>query len=77
MGEAKNIWFEVGNKCLKRASELLDSKDGSSFKNIQDAKTLVEIAIAIDDLNLRWATQTRYGGAAFQGRLFSPQEARN
>lgn len=52
-----NLWLEVGNKCLKRASELLDDKTASITETSAAVKQLVEAAVMMDDLNLRWTIQ--------------------
>ena len=61
--EVRALWTEVGNKCLQRASELLDDKTASAAATAETVKCLVETAISMDMLNLRWAEKTRYGAA--------------
>lgn len=64
MSNAVDLWLEVGNKCLKRASELLDSEAAPITETSAAVKRLVEAAVMMDDLNLRWAIQNRSGAAA-------------
>ena len=75
--EVRDLWTEVGNKCLQRASELLDDKTASAAATAETVKCLVETAISMDMLNLRWAEKTRYGAAVFRGRPSSPPKAGN
>lgn len=62
-----NLWLDVGNKCLMKAEALLDSETVSTATTIETVKTLVETAIAIDMLNLRWEEQSRCGAAVLRG----------
>ena len=77
MDKERNLWNEVGNKCLWRASELLDSETTPTAATAEVVKSLVETAISMDLLNLRWAIQNRSGAAASQGQPFSPREAKS
>ena len=77
MDKERNLWNEVGNKCLWRASELLDSETTPTAATAEVVKSLVETAISMDMLNLRWAEKTRYGAAVFRGRPSSPPKAEN
>lgn len=72
-----SLWEQVGNKCLSCALILLESETAPTAATVETAKSLVETAIAIDTLNLRWAEQNRYGAAAFRARLSSLPEAKN
>lgn len=63
MDKQKDLWTEVGNKCLRRASELLDSETTPTAATAEVVKSLVETAISMDLLNLRWAIQNRSGAA--------------
>lgn len=63
MDKQKDLWTEVGNKCLRRASELLDSETTTTAATAEVVKSLVETAISMDLLNLRWAIQNRSGAA--------------
>ncbi len=67
MSNTIDLWHEVGNKCLKRASELLDNEAAPITETSAAVKRLVEAAVMMDDLNLRWAIQNRSGAAASQG----------
>lgn len=53
---AINLWEEIGNKCLLLADRLLNSAQdrASAERNLVLATRLIESAVAIDDLNLRW-----------------------
>lgn len=53
MSNAVDLWLEVGNKCLKRASELLDSEAAPITETSAAVKRLVEAAVMMDNLNLR------------------------
>ena len=46
--EVRDLWTEVGNKCLQRASELLDDKTASAAATAETVKCLVETAISMD-----------------------------
>lgn len=63
--EQNSLWEQVGNRCLELARQELNKETAPTAATVETAERLVRIAIAIDDLNLRWATQTRYGAAAF------------
>ena len=77
MAEQRNLWVEVGNKCLRRASELLDSETTPTAATAEVVKSLVETAISMDLLNLRWAIQNRSGAAVFRDRPSLPPKAEN
>lgn len=77
MDKQKDLWIEVGNKCLRRASELLDSETTPTAATAEVVKSLVETAISMDLLNLRWAIQNRSCAAVFRGPPFSPPKAGN
>lgn len=64
--EVRDLWTEVRNKCLQRASELLDNKTAPAAETAETVRCLVETAISMDILNLRWAAQTRYDAKTFQ-----------
>lgn len=63
MDKERNLWNEVGNKCLRRALELLDSETTPTVATAEVVKSLVETAVSMDLLNLRWAIQNRSGAA--------------
>ncbi len=73
MEEKNNLWVQVGNKCLSHALTLLENETVPTAATVETVRGLVEIAISIDALNLRWEQQTRRGAAAFRGRLSSQQ----
>lgn len=77
MRNETDLWTEVGNRCLQRASELLDGETAPAAATAETVRCLVETAISIDMLNLRWAEQSRYGARAFPDRISSPPKAGN
>ena len=62
-----DLWENVGNQCLQLASAKLENMDQLTDENVGLVQKLVSIAITIDQLNLQWAAQTRFGGAVFRG----------
>lgn len=46
--EPKNLWFEVGNKCLERALELLNSETATTAETVATVKGLVDTAVELD-----------------------------
>jgi len=70
-------WEQIGNQCLKRALDLLQTKTTPTAATVEVVKGLVEIAVEIDMLNLQWAVQTRSGGAVWKGLPSERQEAGN
>ena len=49
-----SLWAEVGEECLTKAADLLKKGTTPTAATVEVVKGLVEIAISIDDLNLRW-----------------------
>lgn len=72
---SENLWEQVGNKCLSCALTLLETKTTQTEATVEVVKALVETAVLIDTLNLRWEQQSRSGAAVFQGPPFSRPEA--
>ena len=74
-----NLWEAVGNGCLQQALQLLDTKEIPTAETVGMIEGLVQIAIAIDGLNLRWAEQNRWQSslAAGQDRPSLSREAKN
>ena len=70
MTENKNLWEEVGNKCLTQAIEVLNKETIPNIENVEIVSKLVNTAIAIDSLNLLWTSQSRYGEQVFPKHLF-------
>ena len=68
MPTEKDLWTEVGNKCLRRASELLDDKTAPAAATAETVKVLVETAISMDMLNLHWAAQSRSTSSSVTAR---------
>lgn len=56
---AVNLWFEVGNKCLRHASELLDIKTAAmDMTDIEAAKRLADIAVTMALFDLQYSDQS-------------------
>lgn len=72
-----DLWVNVGNQCLQLASAKLENMDQLTDENVGLVQKLVSIAIAIDQLNLQWAAQTRFGGAVFRGPALEPTREGN
>ena len=64
----KNQWEKIGNRCLAGAEVLLKQETVTSAATAETVKSLVETAISIDLLNLRWAEQSRCGAVLFADR---------
>lgn len=75
--EENNLWLQVGNRCLELAKQELNQEATPTGATVETVERLVGIAIAIDDLNLRWTAQNRYGGAAFEGHASGWLKAKN
>lgn len=73
----ENMWSSIGNRCLSSAADLLEKSTTPTEATVEAVRKLVDVAIAIDDLNLRWAAQSRYGEAVFRGQASSRREAGN
>lgn len=70
----ENLWEQVGNECLIQAIKLLKENTAPTAGTAETVKTLVDTAISIDMLNLRWAAQNRYGAAVFRNQPFSQRK---
>lgn len=79
MTEYENsFWYKVGNKCLEHAQSLFERETVPTAAAVETVKELVNIAIAIDVLNLRWAAEkNQFGAAAYPGRIFQPKSEEN
>ena len=77
MNEKCNLWEEVRNQCLREAKALMEGDTVPTAGTVETVSKLVSIAIAIDDLNLRWAFQNRSCAAVFPGRPSGQKEAKN
>ena len=53
----ESAWDEIRNKCLLRALKILDDKYELNNGGLNDVDQLAGIAIAIEDLRLRRASQ--------------------
>ena len=70
--EKTNLWAQVANKCLNRALTILENSESDGLFDMVEVQRLVQIAIAIDKLNLEWEKQTQFGAAVFRAPPFSP-----
>lgn len=52
-----SLWEMVGNECLEKALTMLDGKAVLSAEEAEAVRVLVETAIAIDRLDLSWASR--------------------
>ena len=59
MEQVINLWKKVGDKCLMRASDILYGDGKLSMEKVELVKRLVDITVAIDNLNLQWEVQTQ------------------
>lgn len=72
-----SLWEQVGNRCLELAKQELNKETVPTGATVETVGRLVGIAISIDDLNLRWAEQNRYGAAAYQDQASGRLKAKN
>lgn len=72
-----SLWEQVGSRCLELARRELNKETAPDAATLETVERLVEIAISIDELNLRWEAQTRYGAAAFEGLASGRLKAKN
>lgn len=72
-----NLWEQIGNKCLTCAIHMLENESVLDPATIGAVKLLVETAVSIDNLNLRWTQQTQSCAAAFLGQPVSQQVTEN
>ena len=63
-----NLWEKLGNRCLELAIAELDKETVPIPAEMETVERLVRIAISLDEPNLQWANQSRYGAAVFAGR---------
>lgn len=68
--DSRNLWALVGTQCITQALTMLDREAVPTAATVETARKLVDIAIAIEMLNLHWAQQSRYGAAGHSGRAF-------
>lgn len=71
------LWQKVGTKCLNQAIAVLDHTVTPTEEMANLVQTLVSVAIAIDQLNLQWAAQNRYGAAVYQDPASARTRAKN
>lgn len=72
-----NLWSDVGNRCLTLAKAALNSEAVPTAETVETAQRLVDMAVAIDTLNLQWELQSQSCAAAFPGRTSSPRATGN
>ena len=65
----KNYWLEVATKCLEKALEILNYKNGVIGEDADAAKTLIEAALAIDKADHEWKG-IEYAGDPSERMLF-------
>lgn len=66
----EDLQLQVGNLCLEKAKKLLEKDTVPAEETVETVGKLVDVAIALDELNLRWAAQNRYGAAGRSSRTF-------
>lgn len=76
-GKEINLWVQVANKCLRRASKLMDEETAAAGETAAAVKTLVETAIEVDKLNLLWLDRSRLASSAPLGPPFWKREEEN
>ncbi len=67
-----NLWEKVGTGCLDKAQALLEQENIPTAATIEMVSMLVETAISIDLLNLRWSGESQYDAPVFWKHPFSP-----
>ena len=66
-----DLWQKVWTKCLNQAIAVLDHTVTPTEEMANLVQTLVSVAISIDQRNLQWAAQNRYGAAVY--KVFEPE----
>lgn len=64
--EAGNLWEQVESDCLLKAKALLKSETVPTEATVKMVRSLVEAAVLIDDLDLRWK-QHEHPAEPFEG----------
>lgn len=72
-----DLWEDVTQKCLQRARTLLNMEAAPTAATVEAVNNLVNVAIAIESLNLQRDMQTQCGAAVFRDRPSSRREAKN
>lgn len=72
-----DLWLKIGNKCLSHAMAVLNNSVTPTEEMANLVQKLVSVAIAIDQLNLQWAAQNRYGAAVYQDPASARTRAKN
>lgn len=72
-----NLWEQIGNKCLICAIHMLENEPTPTMATSEIVKLLVETAVSVDNLNLRWAQQTQSCAAVFRDQPVSLQATGN
>lgn len=57
----------VEEACIRLAEKILNKNAAPTEETVRTARALIDIALDIEDLNLRAEFQSRYGAAAFRG----------
>ena len=73
----ENLWIQVANSSLRRAMNVIERETIPTAETVGIVKGLVDIAISIDLLNLRWEEQTRSCAGAWKGPFSEQQEAKS
>lgn len=77
MGEATDLWGKVENRCLKQIFRIA-KQETLTEEDLRQIRSLAEIAIQIDMLNLRWEAESRQRRRVLRvlpGPAFSPPKA--
>lgn len=73
----ESMWDKIGNKCLELALGLLEEEQEPTKDTAETVRHLVETAVSIDSLNLRWEEKRRSGAVVFPDRHTSLRAAEN
>ena len=55
MAEIENVWATVANLCLDKSKKMLLNEETPTAATVEVIEKLVNIAVAIDILNVNWA----------------------
>ena len=65
--ENENLWEKAGNLCLDLAIKILSEETAPTAETVEAAQKLINMAISMDMLNLRWKTESRSYAAVRRG----------
>lgn len=65
-----NLWEKVGTACLDKAMTLLEKETIPTAATVEMVRALVEAAVSIDSLNLRWEAEIQCGAPVSPGHPF-------